>query len=370
MWTVSRFPTWNLTVRNVGIGGDRSPGGNSRFARDVLIHKPTAMTVDFGMNDGGYRPFDEAGFTTYKTGLQGIADQARAAGIRVAWITPQPVEKAENGPALPGYNETLEKYSGGVSEIAAAMGGAFVDQFHPYLSVLDTARAADPANRIGGGDPVHPGPPGQALMAYSILRGLGFPTVVSKVTIDAAAGSVSQTQNCEVANLTATAQGVSFTRQDAALPFFPTEAAPILAWVPIREELNDYTLTIAGLEAGDYEIVLDGELVARRSAADLAAGVNLAEAVLAAGPVARQVALVWEAVQAKNRYYHDRVFRGVVLAQVAIPDFLGIEITAEEIQSRRDAAVADRMTQLPQLDQAIRTALAPRAHQVEVRRAP
>src|SRR5580765_8168255 len=39
MWTVTRFPNWKLTFRNVGIGGDRSTGGNSRFARDVLVHK-------------------------------------------------------------------------------------------------------------------------------------------------------------------------------------------------------------------------------------------------------------------------------------------------------------------------------------------
>ena len=59
MWTVTRFPSWNLTFRNVGIGGDRSPGGNNRFARDVLSHKPTAMTADFGMNDGGYGAFKD-----------------------------------------------------------------------------------------------------------------------------------------------------------------------------------------------------------------------------------------------------------------------------------------------------------------------
>src|SRR3954469_16696665 len=62
MWTVTRFPNWKLRFRNVGIGGDRSPGGNSRFMRDVLIHKPTAMTVDFGMNDGGYRAFGDDTF--------------------------------------------------------------------------------------------------------------------------------------------------------------------------------------------------------------------------------------------------------------------------------------------------------------------
>src|SRR5579872_2491027 len=88
MWTVSRFPKWKLTFRNVGIGGDRSTGGNSRFARDVLIHKPTAMTVDFGMNDGNYTGFQEGTFNTYTGGLQGMADQAKAAKIRVAWVTP------------------------------------------------------------------------------------------------------------------------------------------------------------------------------------------------------------------------------------------------------------------------------------------
>ena len=88
MWTVTRFPKWKLTFRNVGIGGDTSRGGNSRFARDVLLHKPTAMTVDFGMNDGGYRAFEEGTFKPYMEGLQGMANQARAANIRTAWATP------------------------------------------------------------------------------------------------------------------------------------------------------------------------------------------------------------------------------------------------------------------------------------------
>src|SRR5579883_1990792 len=135
MWTVTRFPSWNLTFRNVGIGGDRSPGGNARFKRDVLPYQPTALTVDFGMNDGGYQPFKEPGFQTYLKGLQGIADQAKAAGIRVAWITPQPLDTAEQGKtALTGYNLTLEKYSAGVQTIADKDHGLFVDQFHPYLA--------------------------------------------------------------------------------------------------------------------------------------------------------------------------------------------------------------------------------------------
>src|SRR5438874_2374873 len=75
MWTVSRFPAWKLTFRNVGIGGDTSGGGNARFKRDVLAHRPTAMTVDFGMNDAGYQAFNETRFANYLKGLQGMADQ-------------------------------------------------------------------------------------------------------------------------------------------------------------------------------------------------------------------------------------------------------------------------------------------------------
>src|SRR5262249_30673166 len=186
MWTVSRFPSWKLTFRNVGIGGDRSTGGNDRFQRDVVSFKPTAMTVDFGMNDGNYQPFAPEAFRVYMKGLQGIADQAQAAKIRVAWITPSPMENAENGPALRGYNETFEKFSAGVREIAKKNHGLFIDQFHPFIELQDKARVADPKNRIGSdrehrGDPVHPAAPGQALMAWAILKGLHFPALVSSV---------------------------------------------------------------------------------------------------------------------------------------------------------------------------------------------
>ena len=234
MWTVTRFPAWNLTFRNVGIGGDRSTGGNSRFKRDTVGYHPTALTVDFGMNDGGYKPFDESTFKVYMRGLQGIADQARAADIRVAWITPQPLDNATEGPtALTDYNLTLEKYSEGVKAIAESDGKCFVDQFHPYLAVLDKARASSSKyERITGGDAVHPGPPGQALMAYGILKGLNFPDLVAAVEISLESPSQGEVMvkatNCQVDALTRDGDTLRFTRNDDALPFFPDEARAIL----------------------------------------------------------------------------------------------------------------------------------------------
>ena len=264
MWTVTRFPNWKLTFRNVGIGGDRSVGGNSRFGRDVLLHKPTAMTVDFGMNDGGYRAFGDDTFKPYMDGLQGMASQAKVANIRTAWCTPQPLDTGDQGQtALVEYNQTLEKFSAGVKEISDKNGGLFVDQFHPYLAALDRARGqGSKYERITGGDAVHPGPPGQRLTAASILKGLSFPSLVSSAEIDAAGSKAAATKNCTVENVVAKEGGVSFSRLDGALPFFPADATGILPWVcRILDELNDYRLKVTGLAAGKYEVGIGGKRV-------------------------------------------------------------------------------------------------------------
>ncbi len=368
LWTVTRFPAWDVTFRNVGIGGDRSTGGNSRFKRDVLPYKPTAMTVDFGMNDGNYRAFDEPGFKAYMGGLQGMADQAKAAGIRVAWVTPQPLDNGDQGPtALTAYNLTLEKYSAGVGDIAQKNGGRFVDQFHPYLAVLDKARGAAPKyDRITGGDAVHPGPPGQSLMAAAILKGLNFPALVSAVSIDLAAPDAAKTVNCKISGLKRDGGTVRFERLDGALPFFPDEAKSILKWAPLLEELNSYTLKVAGLQGDKYEVRLGGKKIAEYSGAELAKGVNLAQGALSAGPVAEQIKAVRAAVEAKNKFHHDRIFAGVVRAQVTIPDWVGVKLTAEEIEAKRKAAYTERMAKMPELDAAVRKALEMKPHQVEI----
>jgi lysophospholipase L1-like esterase len=367
MWSSTRFPARKLMFRNVGIGGDRSTGGNSRFKRDVLAYNPTVLTIDFGMNDGNYRAFDEPGFKAYMDGLQGIANQAKKAEIRVAWITPQPLDTAEQGPtALTSYNLTLEKYSEGVKSIAGKNGGLFVDQFHPYLSVLDKARAATKYDRITGGDAVHPGPAGQALMAASILKGLHFPTQVSSVEIDLSA-SEPKTSNCKVTGLAREGDTVRFQRKDDALPFFPDEARTVLKWAPLLEELNDYRLKVTGLKSGSYEVRLGGKAVAKHSAEELAKGVNLASAALSAGPVSDQVKAIKTAIEAKNKFHHDRIFRGVVLAQVGpLPDWVGVQLTATDIEAKRKAALTERMAKLPELDAAIQKALEIKPHAVEI----
>jgi len=342
-WTLLRFPAWKITFHNVGIGGDTSGGGNGRFVRDVAEYKPTALTVDFGMNDGGYGGFQDSRFDNYMAGLTGIARQAKEAKLRVAWITPSPVEKNEDGPAIEGYNRTLERFSEGVKKVAVENNALFVDQFHPCVAVEDKARAAKPSNRIGGGDAVHFGPPGQALMASAILKGMSFPTLVAAVEIDASA-KVGKCDNCNITEATATGGGVTFTQLDRALPFFPNEAAAILTWAPILEEMNQYTLKVTGLAEGKYDVRLGGKSVAQYTDSQLAAGVNLAEAALKAGPVADQVQAIWNAVKEKNQFNHDQIYRGLILSNST--DKAKIASLRAEV-AKKDAAIQKLRTIAP-----------------------
>ena len=366
MWTVTRFPKWKITFRNVGIGGDRSVGGNSRFARDVLLHKPTAMTVDFGMNDGSYREFSDQTFKPYMDGLQGMADQATAANIRTAWVTPQPLDNDEQGKtALTGYNQTLEKFSDGVRAISEKNSGKFVDQFHPYLQVLDAARSkADKYNRITAGDAVHPGPPGQALMAASILKGMNFPSLVAAVEIDAKQNKVVSQENCSVEGLQATATSVKFKKLDKALPFFPEDASSILPWTPILDELNDYKIQVTGLAPGKYKVRIDSVDVAELSAESLGAGVDIAAEVLKSGPIAEQAKKVKEAVENKNRYHHDQIFRGIVLT--GVPEWIYSVVPREQLEEKKNALVNERLEKVAQLDVQVAESLKMQAHYFEI----
>jgi hypothetical protein len=106
------------------------------------------------------------------------------------------------------------------------------------------------------------------------------------------------------------------------------------------------------------------------TAAELAKGVNLAPQILLqkvgqpsdANLVLAQVLAVKAAVEKKNKYHHDSIFRGVVLA--GVPDFL--KLSAQEVEQKKEAAFEERMAKMPELDAEVRKALEMKAHDVEV----
>ena len=302
-YTLSRFPQWKLSFRNIGWGGDTARGGLGRAARDMLPLKPTFVTIDFGMNDHGYRAHDEGIYKGYIEKQTQLVALLKANHARVALLTPQPIEEKRPDPDKDAKNGSLRKMSDGLREIAAKENVLFADQFDPYMAVMLTARQANPTAFIGGGDAVHPGPVGHTVMGWAILKALGAPAAVSGVELTAA-GKVVASSGCQVTEVKAEAGSLSFIRKDETLPMpfsLQNEAATKL--IPVLADLSRYELKITGLTAAKYQLLIDDKPAAMFTAQELAAGCNL---TLTAGPITEQARQLWVTVVAKNNAFYKR----------------------------------------------------------------
>ena len=75
--------------------------------------------------------------------------------------------------------------------------------------------------------------------------------------------------------------------------------ATVLPYVNDLKDLNDYSLTVGGLAEGDYNVSIDGKVVATFPAKALAVGVNLGNVMT--GPIYEQAAKVAAAISVEER---------------------------------------------------------------------
>lgn len=340
-YLLTRFPTWTLAFRNAGWGGDtsylrqRGLPPPQALQRDVLALKPTIVTIDFSMNDAFYGGFQQDKYDLHIAGQNEIVNQLKAAGVRPIMLTSSAVEKNEQGDDMTGYNQTLEQFAAGDSAVAAKAGIPFADQFHPFVDAINRLRSIGPGLRLSG-DAVHPGNAGHLMMADSILTGLNAPALVSAVTLSARRGAVVSAIGATVTNVVSAPNGgLSFQRQDRAL-VFPIEPAarPVLQLVPVADDINRYMLQVTDLAPGDYTVSVNGTLISRFSATELAAGVNLG---YYDSPLSAPGMEILKHVYNKNNIYFN-LWRQVQLASPAPADqqtqmtTLSRQITDEERQ--------------------------------------
>ena len=383
-YALTRHPNWKLTFRNVGWGGDTSwlrqrahPNEGQLFAakdaeldklvessvgnglgRDVLPLKPTFVTVKFGMNDHAYQPFRPDIFRAYARSQSEIAKVLGANGSRVAFLTPQPIEDKRPDPEKDVKNESLRKFSDGLKEVAAKSKAAFVDQFDPYMEIMRREHTANPNGIIGGGDAVHPGPAGQTIMAWAVLKGLGANALVSQAEINASSLKTGAAKGCKVEKTAKIEGGVSFDRIDEALPMpIDERAQAALKLAPVLEDLNRLELAISDLPAGNYTVSIDGEAAGTVGAADLAKGWNFSNA---SGPITKQAREVLRLIFAKNDIYFRR------WREVQLFNFPGWA-NGPEMEAKRNAELARFDQEITKLEAQIETARQPKSHHFEVK---
>jgi lysophospholipase L1-like esterase len=308
-YILTRFPDWKLHFRNVGWNGDTSwfdvrDGIDHGLARDVFPLHPQAMTMEFGMNDA--RKGAHA-LPLYHDSLTEQITDLEAKGIRVALVSPTPEQRDEsNEPVGSVYNRLLDRFCAVAQKTAQEQKIPFVDQFHPFVDTYTAAQTDCLSNFILVPDHVHPNWAGHLIMAYQILKQLHAPALVSRVVLDATGKRAAATERCEVTGLQFRPGRIAFTRKDESLPMPVRPESEILFSVPgfnFSADLNQYTLAVTGLTAGDYDVHLDGEWLGTFSSRELTCGVNLSNNC---GCIQRQSLRLLDKVWEKNNTYMRR----------------------------------------------------------------
>jgi lysophospholipase L1-like esterase len=336
-YLTTRFPKWRLQFWNAGIGGDTAGGGANRFKTHVLDEKPTVVTINFGMNDGGYGKFDQRRCDQFIKNTERMLEAAKGAGIKVALLSPNAVDRRYKTNGVE-YLETQKLFYAPLAETAQKFGFPFVDQYAITRQALEKMEADKAENVKPFYDGFHTSPSGGLFMAHAILTGLKAPALVSDVTIDVPSGKAT-TKGCQVSGLSADPAALEFSRLDDAIPFaIQPDYVSLLPYINHLKDLNWYGLKVTGLASGKYAVLVDGVEVAQYTADELAEGVNLGTATK--GPIWEQGKKVRDAINAKNQLVHRR-FREVVMFNA--PDWLA-DVAAErkgaELQKRLEKIAA------------------------------
>ena len=140
------------------------------------------MFVNFGMNDGGYKAYDEPTYRNYMDAQKALADTIRACRRAAGALHDLPDRRR---PAQDGgvYNDTLSRMAWGVIDLARERQLPVIDLLHPMVEVQRLAKEKDPDFTMIP-DTVHPDPAGHLVMAYLAMRQIEAPRSVGEIVVD------------------------------------------------------------------------------------------------------------------------------------------------------------------------------------------
>jgi lysophospholipase L1-like esterase len=329
----ARYPKMKFAFRNSGVGGHTIPSTLDRFEYDIAAWKPTVVSVELGMNDSGGTATDK-----FVANMGTMTERIRKAGARPVIFAPSPVNDGTLSSKLAGRNQRLDEYATALKAFCEKEKLPYADQFHAcldpwgknkprermmatiadlkalaaddtlagaeHLKAFLAAQEKSPAKGVNlTGDPVHPGAPGQLMMAAVLLKGLGAEKFVSSVTIS---GGKAEAKGCQVTDVKEANGGVAFDRLDESLPFpIADTARAVMAISPEVAEMSQYSLAVKGLAEGNYELKVGGVTGGQFTAKQLADGVNLTELAPTPGakevnPILAQMRAVLKAVEDKE----------------------------------------------------------------------
>jgi lysophospholipase L1-like esterase len=273
-----RFPSLNVSFVNSGWSGDRAWGGaggtlDERLERDVIAHKPTVVTVMLGMNDGYYTDFDSKTVAAFEDSLEKLVGKLERSlfGVRITLIGTSPYDNVTAGDQpdweigiTGGYNSVVKRFSAAARKVAAKHDLLFVDMNDPLVQLLTQLNIKNPAlARQLIPDRIHPSAAAGMVMAGRLLQAWNAPGAEHGICIDLKRVG-----------------GPLRVRRELLLPYPFDRSDPLTKLIvesfPGMGLFRDNTLRIVALSSAQASVEIDGNNLGEFTAAQLAAGINLA----------------------------------------------------------------------------------------------
>ncbi|MFA6103756.1 MAG: SGNH/GDSL hydrolase family protein [Victivallaceae bacterium] len=358
----------DIKVFQFGWGGERASGFVARMENDTWSWRPTVITTCYGMNDGGYRAYDEKIIgAVYRDNMKKIVDFFKDKGVKVIVGSPGVVD-SETYKRFPGaavYNENLSKLALIDREIAQAANVGFADVNTVMMTAMTAAKARLGGSfHVAGPDGVHPAADGQLLMAYAFLKAMGFDGRIAAISMDfngqtsVSAGHAVITRKPGMVEIESARYPFCFTGK----PDDPAGTVSILPFVPFQQDLNRFELKVSNLPSAKAEVNWGGQKKVF-SKDELEKGINLA-AEFIDNPFSAQFKLLQDELGSKQNH-ETWMIKGIITnirLLATLPD-------ADKDPKMKESAEYLRMKLMArqaELDAKVKSCLQPVKHQITV----
>lgn len=354
----------------LGWSGERITALHGRLASDLVPFRPTAVTLLYGMNDGGYSPPAQEVEQSFHAETAAVIRELHAHGVRLILVgSPCAVDLdrfkswlfAKCSPEV--YNDTLLGLGRAAQAAAQEQGAVWVDVHGTMLSVMRAAKARYGPSYSLSVDGVHPGPNGQLVIASAFLKAMGCDGEIGSIDFDIATGKAAVSEGHRV--LDSSPRGISL--ESTRYPFCFTDdpgradsTATVLPFLPFNDELNRFRLVVR--QAPAHLQVTWGDETRIFTGAELAQGINLC-AAFARTPFQEAFAAVESAIRQQQEFETPAVkslLNGLASVDRFFPAGLDLRGPLSTELLRRDA----------ELNQAARSLVHPVRHRLRFEPVP
>jgi lysophospholipase L1-like esterase len=299
LYYLTHYPGRRITIFNAGIGGDVAQQIFDRLDSDVFSHKPTVMTLTFGMNDTGYQNLkgDKADSVYNAKVIASLKSFALIEAklkahpeVKKIMISSSPYDETSKIKINPliKKNAAILRIADEQQKAAARNNWRYVDFNGGLTQVSLHEQQRDSLFTFNNADRIHPANDGQMVMAYVFLKAQGLAgKKVAEVVVNAAAKKIEGNGNCTITRPDISPAIIKFNYLANSLPY-PTDTiasgfgrpqraqSAALKLIPFTDEFNQETLQVKGLKPNQYVLKIDDKAIGIYSGADLGRGINLA----------------------------------------------------------------------------------------------